>query len=38
MSAKGEVFDAGSGVRIVADDSKFAGWKNWNYTTGAKDW
>lgn len=36
MSAKGEVFEAGSGVTIVVDDSKFAGWKKLELFDGAK--
>jgi hypothetical protein len=36
MSAKGEMWDAGSGVRIVVDDSKFAGWKKLDLYDGAK--
>jgi hypothetical protein len=36
MSAKGEVFDAGSAVTIVVDDSKFAGWKKLELYDGAK--
>jgi hypothetical protein len=36
MSAKGEVWDAGSGVTIVVDDSRFAGWKKLELYDGAK--
>src|SRR5262249_35447190 len=35
MSAQGEVHDAGSSVTIVADDSKFAGWKKLELYDGA---
>jgi hypothetical protein len=36
MSAKDEVFDAGSGVTIRVDDSKFAGWTKLELYDGAK--
>ena len=36
MSAKGEVWDAGSGVVISIDDTKFAGWKKLELYDGAK--
>lgn len=36
MSAKGEVFSAGSSVTIKVDDSKFAGWKKLELHDGAK--
>jgi hypothetical protein len=35
MSAKSEVFDAGSAVTIKVDDSKFAGWKKLELYDGA---
>ena len=35
MSAKGEVWDAGSGVTIRVDDSKFTGWKKLELYDGA---
>jgi hypothetical protein len=35
MSARGEVWDAGSNVTIVVDDSKFAGWKKLELYDGA---
>ncbi|HLJ94625.1 MAG TPA: hypothetical protein VKU02_15675 [Gemmataceae bacterium] len=35
MSAKSEVFDAGSAVTIKVDDSKFAGWKKRELYDGA---
>jgi hypothetical protein len=36
MSAKGEVWDAGSSVVIRIDDTKFAGWKKLELCDGAK--
>jgi hypothetical protein len=36
MSAKGEVWDAGSSVKITVDDSKFAGWTKLELYDGAK--
>src|SRR5262249_53683110 len=35
MSAQGEVWDAGSNLTIVVDDSKFAGWKKLKLYDGA---
>lgn len=35
MSAKSEVFDAGSTVTVKVDDSKFAGWKKLELYDGA---
>jgi hypothetical protein len=35
MSAKGEVWDAGSRVTIIVDDSKFSGWKKLELYDGA---
>jgi hypothetical protein len=35
MSAQGEVWDAGSSVTIIVDDSKFAGWKKLELYDGA---
>ncbi len=36
MTAKGEVFDAGTSVTINVDDSKFAGWTKLDLYDGAK--
>ena len=36
MSAQSEVWDAGSSVAIVVDDSRFAGWKKLELYDGAK--
>jgi len=36
MSAQGEVWDAGAGVVISIDDTKFAGWKKLELYDGAK--
>jgi hypothetical protein len=36
MSARSEVLEAGSGVTIVVDDSKLAGWKKLELYDGAK--
>ena len=36
MSAQGEVLDSGSSVRIVVDDSRFAGWKKLELYDGAR--
>jgi hypothetical protein len=36
MSAQGEVWDAGSSVKIVLDDSRFAGWRKLELYDGAK--
>jgi len=35
MSAKGEVWDAGSSVTIIVDDSRFTGWKKLELYDGA---